>query len=69
MAKIHTVDTKFGKCEIHVSIKTGLFEARPVDDEAKRKIEVIQKFPHVKTFAEVEKQIKDMGVYIFQLIY
>lgn len=60
MAKIHTVDTKFGKCEIHVSIKTGLFEARPVDAEAKRKIEVIQKFPDVKTFAEVEKQIKDM---------
>lgn len=60
MAKIHTVDTKFGKCEIHVSIKTGLFEARPVDAEAKKKIEVIQKFPDVKTFAEVEKQIKDM---------
>lgn len=60
MAKIHTVDTKFGKCEIHVSIKTGLFEARPVDAEAKKKIEIIQKFPDVKTFAEVEKQIKDM---------
>lgn len=60
MAKIHTVDTKFGKCEIHVSIKTGLFEARPIDAEAKSKIEVIHKFPDVQTFAEVEKQIKDM---------
>lgn len=60
MAKIHTVDTRFGKCEIHVSIKTGLFEARPVDKEVQDKIKTLNHFSHVKTFAEVELQIKDM---------
>lgn len=60
MAKVHTVDTKFGKCEIHISIKTGLFKVRPVDAEAKKKIEVVHKFANVKTFDEAEKQIKDM---------
>jgi hypothetical protein len=37
-----------------------LFETRPVDIEAKKKIEVVHRFPDVKTFAEVEQQIKDM---------
>ncbi len=60
MAKVYSLSTPFGDCEIHISTKTGLFEVRPLDNDAKQKIESIHKFPHIKTYAEALQQIEDM---------
>ncbi len=61
MAKVNSFDTKFGKCEIHISIKTGLFEVRPLDKDNALKINSVKHFPDVKTYDEALNQIEEMN--------
>lgn len=61
MAKVNSFDTRFGKCEIHISIKTGLFEVRPLEKENAEKIKTVKHFSDVKTYAEALNQIEEMN--------